>query len=532
MTALPVTLNPGGGTGAMAGEASPAIATPAVVEAVAVTKRYGGTAALDDVAITVAAGETHALVGRNGAGKSTLVSIITGLQAPDEGRVLFHGEPAPSLSDRGGWRSLVACVYQKPNVIPTLSVAENLFLNRQVASATRPISWKRLRDDARDLLESYGVDIDPSATADMLTVEQRQFVEIARALTAGARFVILDEPTAALERPAIAKLYTHLRRLQEHGVTILYISHHLREVFDLCDTVTVLRDARHIGTAPVASLTEDDLVSMMTGDTVSRRPWRTPTSDTAAAPALAVRGLAKAGRYDDVSFELRPGEIVGLAGVGSSGKVEVARAIVGTDRADQGTVEIGGTAVRTGSVAATLRAGLGFVPEDRHAEGLVPLLSVAENATLTVTDRLGRAGFISGGARDRLAAKAIADLDIRTDGPSQPVGSLSGGNAQKVVMSRALARQPRVLVLITPTAGVDVQSKESLLDVVDDAAAQGTAALIVSDELPDLRVCDRILVMNEGRITREISAGWGDDELVGAMEGIGTATTDTKELNQ
>lgn len=523
-------------TGATTGEQLPVLPAPVaeapVVEARSVTKRYGGTAALDDVGISVASGETHALVGRNGAGKSTLVSIITGLQAPDEGRVLFHGDAAPSLSDRGAWRSLVACVYQKPNVIPTLSVAENLFLNRQTASATSPIRWKRLKAEARDLLESYGVDVDPSVTADTLTVEQRQFVEIARALNAGARFVILDEPTAALERPAIAKLYTHLRRLQERRVTFLYISHHLREVFDLCDTVTVLRDARHIGTAPVSELTEDDLVSMMTGDTVSRRPWRTATADRSAAPSLSVRGLRKAGRYDDVTFELQPGEIVGLAGVGSSGKVEVARAIVGTDRADAGVVEIAGTAIRQGSVAATLHAGLGFVPEDRHAEGLVPLLSVAENATLTVTDRLGRAGFVSAAARDRVAAKAIADLDIRTDGPAQPVGSLSGGNAQKVVMSRALARQPRVLVLITPTAGVDVQSKESLLDVVDDAATHGTAALIVSDELPDLRVCDRILVMNEGRITREIAAGWGDDELVGAMEGIGGPTTDNKELTE
>jgi simple sugar transport system ATP-binding protein len=493
----------------------------AAVEATGITRRYGATTALDDAGITVRPGETHALVGRNGAGKSTLVSILTGLQRADAGAVTFDGAPAPPLADRDAWRQRVACVYQKSTIIPTLTVAENLFLNRQQGRRGL-IDWRGLRRRAGELLDRYGVQVAPATVAGDLTVEQGQLVEIARALSFGARFIILDEPTARLDGAAIERLFTRMRDLQETGVTFLFISHHLQEVYEVCQTVTVFRDARHILTAPVADVPHEALVRAMTGhDGSGPSAAATRPAVPGGSPAvLEVAGLTLSGFYDDVTLRVRAGEMVGLVGSGSSGKVAVAETVAGLRRADAGTVTVGGAHPRPGSVPAALDAGLGYLPQDRHREGLVPLLSVAENATMTIAGRLGPAGTVLP-ARQRAAARQmIADYDIRTSGPDQPVSGLSGGNAQKVVLARALASDPKALVLVSPTAGVDVRSKESLLGAVAGAAAQGTGVLIVSDELDDVRGCDRVLVMFHGRVVRERPAGWADAELVAAAEGV------------
>ncbi|MFJ9250988.1 sugar ABC transporter ATP-binding protein [Streptomyces sp. NPDC101776] len=494
---------------------------PPVVEARQITKRFGSTVALNGARITVRPGETHALIGRNGAGKSTLVSILTGLQASDEGTVAFDGQPAPRLSDREAWRQHVACVYQKSTIIPTLTVAENLFLNRYGRGSSRLISWQALRHRAQDLLSTWSVDVDPQTVAGDLSVEQRQFVEIARALSFGARFIILDEPTAQLDAAAIDRLFGRIRDLQQQGVTFLFISHHLQEVYEICDTVTVFRDARHIVTAPVADLPRTELVAAMTGEAAAAdREARASTLDTGAATALSARGLTSEGTYGDVTFEVGAGEIVGLAGAAGSGRTEVAETVVGLRAADAGEVEIAGNRPRPGSVPAALAAGAGFVPQDRHHQGFVPDMSIADNGTLSIPGRLGRNGFISTRRRDRLAVGMIENLAIKTPGPELPVSSLSGGNQQKVVMARALADNPRLLVLINPTAGVDVRSKEFLLGKVEETAQSGTGVLIASDELDDLRMCDRILVMFQGRVTNEIARGWHDHDLVAAMEGV------------
>ncbi|MFI5820516.1 sugar ABC transporter ATP-binding protein [Streptomyces rishiriensis] len=495
-------------------------ADPPVVEATGIVKRFGPTVALNGARITIRPGETHALVGRNGAGKSTLVSVLTGLQAADEGTVTFGGGPAPRLSDRDAWRQRVACVYQKSTIIPTLTVAENLFLNRHDRGAGRLISWHATRRRAQDLLSTWSVDVDPNTPAADLSVEQRQFVEIARALSFGARFIILDEPTAQLDGAAINRLFDRIRDLQRQGVTFLFISHHLQEVYEICDMVTVFRDARHILTAPVAELPRTELVAAMTGEAAAdRREERAGTLDPGATAALNVRTLRGDG-YDDVSFQVGAGEIVGLAGAAGSGRTEVAETVVGLRAAVAGGVEIAGNAPRPGSVPAALAAGAGFVPQDRHHQGFVPGMSIADNATLSVPKRLGPYGFLSGGRRDRLAEAMIENLAIKTPGPQLPVSSLSGGNQQKVVMARALADDPRLLVLINPTAGVDVRSKEFLLGKVEETARTGTGVLIASDELDDLRMCDRVLVMFQGRVTSEIARGWHDHDLVAAMEGV------------
>jgi len=491
-----------------------------VAEATGIMKRFGSTVALHDASIRIEAGQTHALVGRNGAGKSTLVSILTGLHLPDEGTVSFGGEPAPRPADRDAWRQRVACVYQKSTIIPELTVAENLFLNRHDRGRSGLISWKTVRSRARELLETWSVEVDVRTPAGELDVEQRQFVEIARALSFGARFIILDEPTAQLDGAAINRLFTRINDLQQQGVTFLFISHHLQEIYEICDTVTVFRDARHILTAAVDELPRAELVAAMTGETAAEAGGGRSGPQADAADVLKVDRATLHGVYDDVSLRVRAGEIVGLAGAASSGRIELAETVVGLRAATSGTVEIAGTRPRPGNVPAALRAGAGFVPQDRHHQGYVARMSIADNGTLTIPERLGPAGFIDGRRRDGFARSMIEKLAIKTPGPELPVSGLSGGNQQKVVMARALANDPKLLVLINPTAGVDVRSKEFLLGKVEEIAESGAGVLIASDELDDLRLCDRVLVVFQGRVVAEMARGWHDHELVATMEGV------------
>lgn len=418
---------------ATAGAAAP------VVSAFGVGKRYGPTVALSDVSLTVRPGESHALVGRNGAGKSTLVSILTGLSNSATGSVEFGGEPAPPLADRDGWRQKVPCVYQHSTVIPQLTVAENLFLNRQSGKKFM-ISWSRLRRQARELLDSWGVAVDVDTLAGELSVEDRQFVEIARALSYGARFIVLDEPTAQLDSQAIERLFDRMCELQASGVTFLFISHHLHEVYEVCEVVTVLRDARHVLTAPVA-----DLVAAMTGEqgglSVRDAAERDPLDDS-AAEALTVENLS-GDSFSGISFRLRKGEVLGLAGSNASGKHQLAETLYGLRKPTEGVIKIDGAPLKPGSVPAALKAGIGCVPRDRHHQGLVFDMSIADNATMSVLDRLGPAGIASPAARGGNARAAIADYGVVAASADQPVSDLSGGNQQKVVLARTRERPAR-----------------------------------------------------------------------------------------
>ncbi|WP_328391512.1 sugar ABC transporter ATP-binding protein [Streptomyces sp. NBC_00400] len=507
-----------GRTAAAHGTGPAANGPAAAVHAEGIVKRYGPTVALDGARLTVRPGEAHALVGRNGAGKSTLVSVLTGMTRPDAGRVTFGGAPAPGWGDTAAWQRKAACVHQKSMTVPELTVAENLYLGRFQGGHT--IRWRALRERAREVLAGYGVEVDPAARIKELGVEQRQFVEIARALSFGARLIILDEPTARLDAAGIDRLFGKLRELRDRGVAFLFISHHLQEVHELCDTVTVFRDARHVLTAPVPGLAKDTLVAAMTGEEAgpARRP-RTAARPP-GEPVLRTRGLAAAGHFAPLDLTVRAGEVVGLAGATASGNTAIGRTLAGLRAPDGGRITVRGRPVRTGSVPHALAAGIGYVPEDRHREGLVPGRSVAENATLTVAGRLGPMGTVLPSRTRAFARRMIAALDIRTTGPGQPVSGLSGGNQQKVVIARALAREPAVLVAVRPANGVDVKSKDALLGVVREVADSGSGALIVSDELDDLRICDRVLTLFHGRVTAEFAAGWRDHELVAAMEGM------------
>ncbi|MFI7343770.1 sugar ABC transporter ATP-binding protein [Streptomyces sp. NPDC050085] len=497
---------------------------PPLVEATGIAKRYGPTVALADGRLTVRAGESHALVGRNGAGKSTLVTVLTGLQAPDAGTLLFDGEPAPALGDREAWRSKVACVYQKPTVVPELTVAENLFINRQPEARRGFFSWKKLRTQAAQLLDTWDIHVDPDARTADLKVEDRQMVEIARALSGGARFIVLDEPTAQLDNREIERLFARMRGLQESGVTFLFISHHLQEVYEVCQTVTVLRDARWITTAPVAELPRPALVEAMAGEAIAEQAAAAAEAvveqDGVDAPVvLDVRGLTS-DTYSGIDLTVRRGEVVGLAGSSASGKIALAESLAGLHTPTSGTAQLDGRQLPFGDVSAALKAGVGCVPRDRHDQGLVTGMSIGDNATMTVLGRLGRYGFVGTDRKRGFARDLIQRLDIHAEGPDQPVSDLSGGNAQKVVMARALASDPHLLVLINPTAGVDVKSKESLLRRVDSARDDGTAVLVVSDELDDLRRCDRVLVLFHGRVVAEHAAGWTDHDLIASIEGV------------
>jgi simple sugar transport system ATP-binding protein len=500
-------------------EGEPSVAP--IVEAIGVSKRYGATIALEDARIRVMPGESHALVGRNGAGKSTLVGCLTGLRKPDSGEIRFAGEPAPPPGDREAWRQRVACVYQHSTIIPELTVAENLFINRQPTSFGL-ISWRSLRQQARGLLDRWGIDVSENMRAGNLRIEARQLVEIARALSYGARFIILDEPTAQLDGDEIKRLFRRIRELQTQGVTFLFISHHLQEVYEICQAVTVFRDARHVVTAPVVNLPTDKLIEAMTGEQA-----KLPVAGAAngeirvdAGPALAVEHLCGAD-FQDVSFSVRHGEVLGLSGATSSGRVEVAEAVAGLAPYASGVIRIGDRALpKRGGVPAALALGVGCVPKSRHKQGLVLSQSIADNATMTISDKLGPLGFIDPRRRNRTARQAIASLGVVAQGPEQKVSGLSGGNQQKVVMGRALASDPSVLVLMDPTAGVDVKSKQALLGVIDRLRRDGKAVLVVSGELEDLKTCDRVLVMRHGALVAEHKAGWSDNALVASIEGI------------
>jgi len=488
---------------------------------VGLSKSFGATRALSDVSVCVHPGEIRALVGRNGAGKSTLVSLLTGMTVPDSGTIEFLGVAAPAPHARELWQSKVACVYQHPKIIPTLSCAENLFLGANMRRR-KLLSWGKMRREAHEILDHWGVAIDVTAPAGTLTVGQRQLLEIARAVLAGSRFVILDEPTAKLDGKEVERLFTHLKKLQGEGVGILFISHHIEEIFEICQTVTVLRDGRKTLDRATQGLSKAELLEAMVGNVCAERPLAgTRSSEDRAAARLEVKRLSCRGFFEDITFDVRAGECVGIAGLAGSGKEAIGEVLAGLKAPDGGSMHLDGVRLPGGDVPKHNRAGVGFVPSDRQREGLVLGLSLADNATMAIPDRLGYAGFISPAALSKTSRRMIQDLDIKTSGPTQPVGSLSGGNQQKVVFARALARDPGVLVLINPTSGVDVASRIALFHAIIQAANRGAAVLIISDELEELQICHRIGVLRSGHLTKEFVPPWQHNDLIAAMEGIG-----------
>jgi simple sugar transport system ATP-binding protein len=501
-----------------------------VAEGRNISKRFGATQALRDVSIEIRAGEIHALVGRNGCGKSTFVGVISGLLAQDAGAVYLQSEPAPGRSDRRRWRELVACVYQKPTVVPSISVAENLFLGSWPSSSMGAVRWKEMRQRAQQSLSEWNVNVDPRTEASELTVSERKVVEIVRALVLGTRFVILDEPTAGLEASETSRLFERIQSLQENGVAFLYISHHLDEVFELAHRVTVLRDGCKVATRDMRDLSKDQLIADMVGQTgsakvaSSQRSTGPHPSRTKYSAVLDVRNLTVDGSCADVSLRVFAGECVGLAGHAGSGSTAVADSIVGLSAYQAGEIVVGDKPLPANRPATAIEMGVGHVPQDRYKRGFVASMSLMDNATQPILHRLGRLGLVSPSAQESEAKLLVQSLDIKAESTRQEMSQLSGGNQQKVTLARALSSKPSVLVLVNPTAGVDIASKTTILATIKDLQLGGTGVLLVSDEEDELRLCDRIVVMCRGRVSTQLSnRQWTERELVSAMGGVGEA---------
>ena len=527
--------------------ATPAASAAPAAEAAGIYKQFGSTQALRGVDLTLWPGRCLGLVGRNGAGKSTLVSILSGIYPADSGAVRFDGQPAPANGDTGAWRRRIATVFQHSMVVPGLTVAENVFLGRQPLRAGR-VDWRGMRAQAAQVMAEWGFAIDVRLPCADLTVEQRQIVEIARALAAGTRCLLLDEPTAALERGAIERLFARVRQLAASGVAILYISHHLEEVFEICQDVAVLRDGELVLTSPVPHLTKDDLVTAMVGPNVGTTradltgtgprarcgpeagPGSVPRRSAGLGPGTGsglvvddVSAELPGGRVSSVSLDVRPGERVGLTGLLSGGVSSLARIAAGAEPFTAGQVLVDGERLVPGRRDLAVRLGVGYIPEDRQRDGFVAPLGVAENVTMTITDWLATMlGFIRPRARATAAAPFAHGLSIVSAGLGQPVAELSGGNQQKVTVGRALARKPRLIVAITPTRGVDVASKALLLaELAAVTERTGAGLLLATDELDDLVICDRVIVLLRGeRFTEFAEPPFDREALIAASEGI------------
>ncbi|MEU8251072.1 sugar ABC transporter ATP-binding protein [Nonomuraea sp. NPDC048916] len=478
-----------------------------------VSKSFGAVKALRDVSLELFAGEAHALAGENGAGKSTLVKTLAGVHRPDSGQVLLGGEPVVFAGPADAQQAGVAVIYQEPTLFPDLSVAENIFMGRQPRRGLGRIDRGSMHAQTRALFGRLGVTLDPEQPSRGLSIADQQLVEIAKALSRDARVLIMDEPTAALSGNEVARLFSVVEALREHGCAILFISHRLDEIFSLCQRVTTLRDGAWIAGEPVAGLTHDDLVRRMVGRELGALY---PKQDTAVGDvALKVERLTREGVFTDVSFEVRRGEIVALAGLVGAGRSEVARAVFGVDRWDAGAVTVDGRDLPAGSPTAAMDAGLALVPEDRRQQGLVMELSIERNIGLTGLRSLRRGLTISRRAeRDRAADWAVR-LRLKFARLGDGVGVLSGGNQQKVVLAKWLATEPSVLIVDEPTRGIDVGTKAEVHRLLSELAGQGIAVLMISSDLPEvLGMADRVLVMHEGRLAAEIPRAEATEESV------------------
>jgi len=521
-----VTFEPGtSATGPASDQAQTAVAPTAapLVELRTVSKRFDATQALSAVSFELHAGEIHGLVGENGAGKSTLVKLLAGVHQPDGGEILLGGHPTVIRGPAEARALGIAVVHQEPRLFPDLTVAENVYLANPPTGRLGTISWREMRRAATELFERLDVRLDVGAPVRGLSMADQQLIEIAKALSLDTRVLILDEPTASLSAHEVERLFDIVRRLRNRGVGILFVSHRLDEVFRLCDRATVLRDGRHVVTAATADLTTADLIRHMVGRAVTLFP---KAESVAGDVLLEVRQLSRAGAFRDVSFTVRAGEIVGLAGLVGAGRTEVARVLFGVDRRTGGEVLLDGHRVRFATPAAALSAGIAYVPEDRHQEGLVLDFSVAENVTLPILQRLFPRLLVRRSVERALATTYTERLRVRTTGVEQLAMALSGGNQQKVVIAKWLATNPRVLILDEPTRGVDIGAKVEVHRIISELAASGLGIVLISSDLPEvLAMSDRIVVLHEGRVTAEIPHAHADQERV-MFAATGSSTGD------
>jgi len=485
-----------------------------------VSKRFPGARALEDVSFDIAPGSCHALCGENGAGKSTLGKILAGIHSPDAGRLVLFGQPVAFAGPEQALAAGVGMVHQELAFCENLSVAENLCLGALPASRGF-LDQHAMKRKAESMLAAIGAQLDVRRRVGELTTGQQQMLQIATAVGTGARVIVFDEPTSSLSQHEAEKLYELIGVLRDRGVTSIYVSHRMEEIFRLCDTVTVLRDGAHVATRPIAELTQGSLVKMMIGRSLEEY-FPSHIHAQAGEELLRVEGLSSPGKFEDLSFTLRAGEVLGFAGLVGAGRSEMAQALFGLDGAATGTVHVRGRVFTLGGPRAAMHAGLGLVPEDRKRQGLVLSMSALANTTLPILGRLSRWSFIRRKSERGVVATYFERLRVRAASVDVVTAGLSGGNQQKLVLAKWLAAKCQVLMLDEPTRGVDVGAKAEIHALIDDLAARGAGVLLISSELPEvLNLCTRVIVLREGRIAGELPrAAATQDALMRLMAGV------------
>ncbi|MBA2871240.1 ribose transport system ATP-binding protein [Anoxybacillus calidus] len=484
------------------------------IEMKGIKKSFHRHVVLDGVDFEVRSGEVHALMGENGAGKSTLMKILTGIYERDSGTVMVNGKEVHYRHPKEAEQDGISVIHQELNIIPTLTVAENMFLGReQTLGRTGIVRSKDMAEQAKIYLQKLGIEISPNEIAGNLSVGKQQIVEIARALSTDAKCLIMDEPTAALTDREIQTLFEVIRTLKQQGVAIVYISHRMEEIFTICDRISVLRDGQFIGTKKIPETNFDEIVHMMVGRQIGERfPKR---EKQIGEERLRVEGLTQKGVFENVSFSVRAGEILGVAGLMGAGRTEIMEAIFGARKVQEGTIYIDRKPVNVKSPRQAIKHGIAFITEDRKSKGLVLNMSVRENLTLPKAEQLANVGVIQAKKEKSLVQSLIARLKIKTASPELEVKALSGGNQQKVVFGKWLAMEPRILILDEPTRGVDVGAKKEIYEIMNELTAQGVAIIMVSSELPEvLGMSDRIMVVHEGKVTAIFDNENVDQEMI------------------
>lgn len=479
-----------------------------------ITKEFPGVKALDDVTINIERGTIHGLVGENGAGKSTLIKVLAGIYQPNKGEIILDGKPCRFNSPIEARRAGISVVHQEIKLAEPLSVAENMFLgNVQLKNGL--VDWKGMRRRAREIVEDLGMDIDINAQVSSLTVAKKQIVEIMHAINNNSRILIMDEPSAVLTDRELEVMFRIVKQLRDEGITIIYISHRLDEIFGLCSNVSVLRDGCHIDTIPVASVDRQGLINMMVGREMGQEYPK--EVGNVGGTILEVKNLSR-GILQDISFEVKSGEVFGISGLVGAGRTELARAILGIDKPESGEVYVRGKKVHYRTFADAIRDGLGLIPEDRKLQGLVQIMSVKRNTTLVNMKRVLRAGVISSSLEEKLSKEYADKLHVVTPSMETEVQYLSGGNQQKVVIAKWLFQNSEILFLDEPTRGIDVGAKAEIYRLINRMAKEGKTIIMISSEMPELLgLCDRIMVMHEGHKMGELSAAEATQEKIMAL---------------
>lgn len=479
-----------------------------------ITKEFPGVKALDDVTINIERGTIHGLVGENGAGKSTLIKVLAGIYQPNKGEIILDGKPCRFNSPIEARRAGISVVHQEIKLAEPLSVAENMFLgNVQLKNGL--VDWKGMRRRAREIVEDLGMDIDINAQVSSLTVAKKQIVEIMHAINNNSRILIMDEPSAVLTDRELEVMFRIVKQLRDEGITIIYISHRLDEIFGLCSNVSVLRDGCHIDTIPVASVDRQGLINMMVGREMGQEYPK--EVGNIGGTILEVKNLSR-GILQDISFEVKSGEVFGISGLVGAGRTELARAILGIDKPESGEVYVRGKKVHYRTFADAIRDGLGLIPEDRKLQGLVQIMSVKRNTTLVNMKRVLRAGVISSSLEEKLSKEYADKLHVVTPSMETEVQYLSGGNQQKVVIAKWLFQNSEILFLDEPTRGIDVGAKAEIYRLINRMAKEGKTIIMISSEMPELLgMCDRIMVMHEGHKMGELNAAEATQEKIMAL---------------